>query len=405
MLSRFSVAALLVAALFMPEQASKNNSNNPTEEKEVEKAVEKALEKTAKADEKSREGYRAKRHPRKLTPEQATRASANYQKYCSLCHGADRAGYANDHAPSLKSASLMESGVPHGVLRALSYGRQGTAMAGYLDEVGGPLSLDETWDLAYWLYWQAGAQAMRLSEDPVVGDVALGEILFKQTCATCHGEAGSGGKQAPMLANPSALAHNKDEFIRYAIQWGREGTPMQSFKGKLKDSEIDALTAYIRSLEQTAQPVDMPVLKALPKPADYIINPDGKDPDFTLKDGKYVTSPDLKKALGDKNRMVILDTRVPSVWQRSHIAGSVPVPYYTDIDKLMRDIPKGVQIIAYCSCPRAAADHLTSKLTDKGYTRTAVLWEGVFGWMQQGYPVMRGDVSKGKASHAPDPDH
>ncbi|WP_417320305.1 rhodanese-like domain-containing protein [Emcibacter sp.] len=51
-----------------------------------------------------------------------------------------------------------------------------------------------------------------------------------------------------------------------------------------------------------------------------------------------------------------------------------------------------MQIIAYCSCPRPAADHVIMNLRKKGYTRTAVLYEGIFGWMNLGYPVMRGDV-------------
>ncbi len=66
--------------------------------------------------------------PRKLTIIQTKIASANYQKYCSLCHGADRQGHVNDHAPSLRSKSLFESGVPHAILRPMSYGRTGTAM-------------------------------------------------------------------------------------------------------------------------------------------------------------------------------------------------------------------------------------------------------------------------------------
>lgn len=81
---------------------------------------------------------------RKLTSEQSERASANYMKYCAMCHGEDRQGHVLDHAPSLRAKSLFESGVPHAILRPLSYGRQGTAMGGYLDEVGGPMTLDET---------------------------------------------------------------------------------------------------------------------------------------------------------------------------------------------------------------------------------------------------------------------
>ena len=70
--------------------------------------------------------YERQKPPRTLTSEQAARAEANYKKYCTLCHGEDREGHVNDHAPSLRSKSLFESGVPHAILRPLSYGREGT---------------------------------------------------------------------------------------------------------------------------------------------------------------------------------------------------------------------------------------------------------------------------------------
>jgi cytochrome c553 len=106
--------------------------------------------------------YEKQEPPRELTVEQAALASANYQKYCVLCHGENREGHKNDHAPSLRGKSLFESGVPHSILRPISYGRQGTAMGGYLDEMGGPMTLDEVWDLTYWLFWQSGAQRVKL---------------------------------------------------------------------------------------------------------------------------------------------------------------------------------------------------------------------------------------------------
>ena len=330
--------------------------------------------------------------PRELTPEQSERAAANYQKYCALCHGADREGYANDHAPSLKSKSLMESGIPHAVLRPMSYGREGTAMGGYLDEVGGPMTLDETWDLTYWLYWQAGHDRIKMSTDPVHGDTDRGRQVYGENCASCHGAQGE-GVTAPALGNASLLAHMTDEMIRHAIREGRQNTPMQAWAGVLSDEDIDNVTAFIRSRAGGwEQP--QPVLRKLPTPEDYIVNPEGEDPDFTLKDDLYVSSRDLLAALEGKKRMVLLDTRVPSVWQRAHIEGAIPVPYYTDFDKITEDLPKDVQIIAYCSCPRAAADHVIMNLRKKGYTRTAVLWEGIFGWMNLGYPVMRGDIQE-----------
>ncbi|MDN4501516.1 c-type cytochrome [Alteromonadaceae bacterium BrNp21-10] len=327
--------------------------------------------------------------PRELTPDQAANAAANYQKYCTLCHGDDRQGHVNDHAPSLRSKSLFESGVPHSILRPLSYGRQGTAMGGYLDEVGGPMTLDETWDLTYWLFWQSGAERIELSENPIEGDISRGEVVYQQNCASCHGKDGE-GITAPALGNQSALAHNKDEFIRYAIEQGRDGTPMQAFADKLSAADIDNVTAFIRS-KASDWTMEKMALRALPTPDEYVINPQNADPDFTLAEGKFVSSEDLYAALQAKKKMVLLDTRVTSVWQRAHIEGSIPFPYYSELEDKVVDLPKDVQIVAYCSCPRAAAEYVIKQLADLGYNKTAVLYEGVFGWMNMGYPVTRAE--------------
>lgn len=333
--------------------------------------------------------YEKQRPPRELTSKQAQRASDNYQKYCSLCHGKDREGHANDHAPSLRSKSLMESGVPHAILRPLNYGRENTAMAGYLDEVGGPLTLDEAWDLTYWLFWESGAQRIKLSEDPVHGDVQRGEQVFQQHCASCHGKSGE-GVNAPALGNQSALAHNKDEFIRYAIEEGRQGTPMQAFKHVLSDDDIDNVTAFIRSKASGWTHEKMP-LRPVPTPDQYVRNPQNKNPEFELKDDQFISSEQLYAAIQEKRKMVILDTRVPSVWQRAHIEGSIPFPYYTNLNDKVKDLPKDAQIVAYCSCPRAASVYLVDQLNDMGFDNTAVLYEGIFGWMNKGFPVTRSE--------------
>lgn len=327
---------------------------------------------------------------RTLTEEQSEAAAANYEKYCVLCHGADRQGHVNDHAPSLRSKSLFESGVPHAILRPLSYGRQGTAMGGYLDEVGGPLTLDETWDLTYWLFEQSGAERVAITTNPVHGDIERGRSLYQTTCAECHGENGE-GVTAPALGNQSALAHNSDEFIRYAIQHGREDTEMVAFADKFSAKDIDSLTAFIRS-RAGGWKVEQTVLRELPTPDQYVINKDGEDPDFRLTDDLYVSAADLFRALQEKRKMMLLDTRVSSVWQTAHIEGSFTLPYYSDFDAIEADLPKDVMIVAYCSCPRAAADWVVEELRKRGYTRTAVLYEGIYGWINLGYPVMRGDI-------------
>ncbi|GHF24990.1 hypothetical protein GCM10017044_19700 [Kordiimonas sediminis] len=266
-------------------------------------------------------------------------------------------------------------------------------MAGYLDEVGGPMTLDETWDLTYWLFWQAGVDRIKISTDPVTGNIPNGEQLYQENCAVCHGSEGE-GITAPALANQSALAHNSDEFIRHAIIHGREDTPMTPWKDILSDTEINDITAFIRS-RASGWKQEKPVLQAIPTPDEYVINPDGEDPDFTLTDGIYVSSPDLLEALNSKKRMIIFDTRATSVWQIAHIEGSFPLPYYSDFNKYKEEFPLDVQIVAYCSCPRAAAEYVVNKLRGIGYQKTAVLYEGLFGWQYLGYPVTRRDIAAG----------
>ena len=91
----------------------------------------------------------------------------------------------------------------------------------------------------------------------------------------------------------------------------------------------------------------------------------------------YVLSKDLFEALQQKRRMVILDTRNMSLWQLSHIEGSVPLPYYyDDVQSLARDLPRdGTWIVTYCECPRAAAEYVNRKLVNDGFENTRATLE------------------------------
>lgn len=252
------------------------------------------------------------------------------------------------------------------------------------------MTLDETWDLTYWLFEQSGVKRVELSLDPVRGDIAKGEKVYQQECAGCHGAEGE-GVTAPALGNQSALAHNSDEFIRYAIRNGRDGSDMVAFKDRLPASDIDDLTAFLRS-RASGWSEPKPVLRALPTPDQYVLNPAGEDPQFTLDQGLYVSSDALFKALQEKSKLIVFDTRVPSVWQIAHIEGSFPLPYYADFTKVTALLPKDVMIVGYCSCPRATAEIVINELKKHGYKKLAVLYEGIFGWMKLGYPVTRREV-------------
>ncbi len=319
-------------------------------------------------------------------------AESMYLKYCALCHGDDREGYAADFAPSLKSKSLLGSSKSNNFMRyTIQYGRANTAMAGYYEAQGGPLEYIEIELLLKWLYEEAGVEeAISISRDPVSGDVALGAEIYAASCASCHGEKGE-GITAPALGNPMLLATATDGFLRYAIAEGRDGTPMVAFKDSLNDDELDAVTAFLRS---RASGWDVPKRDSVkvPSPEEYVMNPDNPAPEFDLRDGLYVSAAQVNQALQDSLRFVLLDARSTVAWRQTHIPGAVPVPYYEEPEAFVDDIPNdSTWIVAYCACPHAASGRVIRKLRNHGYKNTAILDEGILVWAQLGYPVRHGN--------------
>jgi mono/diheme cytochrome c family protein len=90
--------------------------------------------------------------------------------------------------------------------------------------------------------------------------IQIGQKLFAQNCASCHGEFGEGG---PNPANPSQtippistadfLKTRDDSTIRAIIAQGQADLGMPPFAssngGQLSDDELDAIVAFIRSWE------------------------------------------------------------------------------------------------------------------------------------------------------------
>lgn len=319
-------------------------------------------------------------------------AEGMYLKYCALCHGDNREGYAADNAPSLRSHSLMATAQSSNFLRyAIQYGRANTAMAGYYQEQGGPLEFIEVELLLKWLNESSGVEEpVKLSREPVTGDVQLGEKIYSNKCATCHGAKGE-GISAPALGNPMLLATATDDFLRYAIAEGRDGTPMVAFKDSLSGDEINAVTAFLRS-RAAGWDIPKPALVSIPEPEEYILNPEGMGPNFDLREGLYVSAEQLNNALQAGKRFVLLDARSEVAWRQTHIPGAIPVPYYKEPETFVEDIPNdSTWIVAYCACPHAASGQVISKLKKYGFKNTAILDEGILVWSQLGYPVQSGN--------------
>jgi mono/diheme cytochrome c family protein len=106
---------------------------------------------------------------------------------------------------------------------------------------------------AYRLYEPANREASR--ENLLTSLATQGEHLFALNCSACHGADGLGGV-GPALNSEQFLTTVDDEQVAPLIAVGIPGTDMSAysldFGGPLTLEQIDALTKYLRSLEEFA---------------------------------------------------------------------------------------------------------------------------------------------------------
>jgi cytochrome c oxidase cbb3-type subunit 3/ubiquinol-cytochrome c reductase cytochrome c subunit len=326
-----------------------------------------------------------------------------YERYCRLCHGSDAKGYAADNAPSLVSRTFLESASDAFIAQGIRVGRPNTPMAAYGDGRGGPLSEPQISAIVSYLRAQ-GPSPTLLAEQPPSGDPKRGAALYEKNCRSCHGTATTRAT-ALQLLNPELLASASPAFLRHAIVNGRPPAPMPAFAGKLTPSEIEDILAWLASVAPAAPKPDPVPKPEVPQDLPVVISPRGRRPNFTLREGRYVSAEQVKQALVGKKRMVIVDARSPSDWLEFHIPGSIPIPYY-DATQLKRIPNDGTWVIAYCACPHHASGEVVDALRREKYQNTAVLDEGILFWRARGYPlegaaVKRGAVAPGSSAPTP----
>lgn len=103
----------------------------------------------------------------------------------------------------------------------------------------------------------AGRPIDALAQDPVA--VRLGQSIFSNTCATCHGSTAQGAPGFPNLRDDIWHWGGGADDILTTVREGREGVmpPWGTvLTGMGGDTAIVAMTAYVRSLSNPAQAND-----------------------------------------------------------------------------------------------------------------------------------------------------
>jgi cytochrome c oxidase cbb3-type subunit 3/ubiquinol-cytochrome c reductase cytochrome c subunit len=314
-----------------------------------------------------------------------------YAQLCATCHGASGEGYVADNAPSLRNPNFLASASDAYLNAAITRGRPGTAMGAYGRALGGPLPPEDVNAVVAYLL-AGGPRRLQLPSDRVAGDATRGQPLYQNLCSRCHGTR-TQRASAVHLANPILLQTASDAFLRFAVVEGRLPTAMVAWKGQLSLLQIDDVVAYVRSLEEppgipaVPPPPAAPGPPAAPRTGPIVLNPRGRAPAFTLKEDRFVSIDQVKKALDEKRRVVITDARTPSDWLNLHIKGAISTPYYDA--RSLDDIPNdGTWVLAYCACPHHVSGEVVDALRKRGYQHAAVIDEGIFAWQQKGYPVV-----------------
>jgi len=262
-------------------------------------------------------------------------------------------------------------------------------MSAFAKEQGGPLSHDAQHVLIDWLVEAAGVALDPVEDTPVVGDVAKGAATYAEHCASCHGAKGE-GVTGTALGNPVFLATASDAFMHYTVREGRPGTPMPAFAQTITDEEIGHVVAFLRS-RAVGWDAPPPVRVRPPDPSSAVLNPGAPLAVLDQRQRRFVSTASVAAAWSRGERMVLLDARPVSDWQRSHIPGALPVPFYDGVEAIVDHLPDdGTPIIVYCACPHAASGKVVDALKAKGFRSARILDEGILHWASEGHPLALG---------------
>lgn len=184
-----------------------------------------------------------------------------YIEHCSACHQME--GQSGIGLPLLnaKLADVSDKYL-HSTIRL---GRPGRVMPAFQR-----LSDAQVGAIVKFLRQRSETKEIVYADEPVAGDATHGQALYAEHCLKCHGADGSGEGQGTgvttsrertflvmpaSISNTGFLASAPDQMIRRVIHVGRKSSGMPSFDGKLSETDIDDLVAFVRSFEQQERSV------------------------------------------------------------------------------------------------------------------------------------------------------
>ena len=173
-----------------------------------------------------------------------------YAENCRGCHGAQ--GEISG-AIALDNPMYLAV-VPRDTLRTIiANGVAGTAMIGFSEEHGGPLTEKQIDVLVEGI--SAWAKNPPSGELPAysgpLGDAGQGATAFATYCASCHGADGNGAK-AGSVVHPAYVGLVSDQYLRTIVIAGRHDLGCPDFQNRvpgkpMSEEEISGVVAWLVS--------------------------------------------------------------------------------------------------------------------------------------------------------------
>lgn len=186
-----------------------------------------------------------------------------YIEHCSACHQMQGQGGIGLPLLNSKLADVSDD-----YLRdTIRLGRPGRVMPAFQR-----ISDAQVDAIVKFLRERSETEGATFSAERIAGDAEHGLALYTEHCVKCHGADGSGEGQGTgvtmsrersflvmpaSISNPGFLRPAPDQMIRRVISVGRRSSGMPAFgHGKLSESDINDLVAYVRSFEQQEHAVE-----------------------------------------------------------------------------------------------------------------------------------------------------
>lgn len=96
---------------------------------------------------------------------------------------------------------------------------------------------------------QAFEALTALRDEWPLGNAEVGEGLYQQSCAGCHGGEGQGGVGKKMQPNEFVQTSTNAELFAFTLV-GREGTAMQGYEGILTEEQLADIIAFLRTWQE-----------------------------------------------------------------------------------------------------------------------------------------------------------